>query len=105
MTEPLEALTFRNQLEALCLNFVADFKRRDARACAEGYTEDAVLLFPRSPPIRGRVEIAAAFQASMDAGVEVNGLTILQADADSRVGYAIETVQSNRGVGTALIAL
>jgi len=100
-----DTLAFRNQLDALCLNFVADFKRRDARACAEGYTEDAVVIFPGSSPIRGRVEIAAAFQASMDAGVEISGVTVVQAEADGRVGYAIETVHGNRGKGTALIAL
>jgi hypothetical protein len=41
----------------------------------------------------------------MDAGVEITDLTIVQSEADGRVGYAIETIHSNRGQGIALIAL
>jgi ketosteroid isomerase-like protein len=65
-----EAATFRNQLDALSIKFVADFGRRDPPACSEAYTDDAVLMLPGAAPVRGRTEIAAAFQAGMDAGRE-----------------------------------
>ena len=55
-------------IQQLCASVLAAYKRRDARACSEAYAEDAVLLVHGSPPIRGRSEIAAAFQAGMDAG-------------------------------------
>jgi hypothetical protein len=70
-----EAGTFRNQLDGLSARFVADFKRRDALACAEAYTEDALILLSKVAPIRGKKEIAAAFAAAMEAGQEIFGLT------------------------------
>lgn len=105
MADGPETLTFRNQLEAMSVAFVAAYKRRDARACSAAYAEDAVLLVHGSPPIRGRSEIAAAFQTGMDAGVEITGLTTLQAEADGRIGYALQTVHSNRADGTVLLTL
>jgi len=105
MNDVPHALIFRNEVDAISARFLGAFRRGDARACSELYTEDAVLLFHRSPPIRGRVEIAAAFQVSIDAGTVINGLTTLHAEADSRIGYAIQSVHTNRGEGAVLVAM
>ena len=98
-----EALTFRNQLDGLLSKFVADYKRQDARACAEAYAEDAVLLLPKTPPIRGRVDIAAALQAGMDAGLEIEDLSVVQCDAHGRIGYALQSVRSTQIWGAVLL--
>jgi ketosteroid isomerase-like protein len=100
-----EAATFRNQLDALSIKFVADFDRRNPQACSEAYTEDAVLLLPGAAPVRGRTEIAAAFQAAMDAGREILALTTTQAESDGDIGYAVQTVHGNQGDGTVMLAL
>jgi len=101
----IEAATFRNQLDALSIKFVADFARREPQACSEAYTEDAVLMLPGAAPVRGRTEIAAAFQAGMDAGREIHGLTTTRAENDGSIGYAVQTVHGNQGDGTVMLAL
>jgi hypothetical protein len=68
MADISEAATFRNQLDALSIKFVADFNRGDAKACAEAYSPDALLMLPNAAPIPGRPQIAAGFQAAFDAG-------------------------------------
>jgi cold shock protein len=90
----LEAATFRNQLDALSIKFVADFRRREAKACAEAYTEDAV-----------RIEIAAGFQAAFDAGRVVERLTTTRAESDGNIGYAVQTVHGKGEDGTIMLAL
>jgi uncharacterized protein (TIGR02246 family) len=50
--------------------FVAAFLRGDARAVAELYTEDAQVIAPGAPIASGRSAIAAAWQATIDTGVE-----------------------------------
>jgi ketosteroid isomerase-like protein len=74
-------------------------------ACAEAYTEDALILVSKVAPIRGKKEIAAAFAAAMEAGQEIFGLTTMTSEADEGIGYAIQTVHSNRGDGTVMLAL
>ena len=100
-----EAMSFRNQLDALSLKFVDDYKRRDPTACAEAYTEDASLLISDTSLIRGRIEIAAAIQAAMDTGQDVLELITVESDADGRFGYAIQTVRGSNGDETVLLAL
>jgi ketosteroid isomerase-like protein len=100
-----EAATFRNQLGALSIKFAADFGGRDPQACSESYTEDAVLMLPGASPVRGRTEIAAAFQAGMDGGREIRALTTTRAESGGRIGYAVQTVRGNQGDGTVMLAL
>lgn len=100
-----EALTFRNELDALLARFVGNYKRRDAQACAEAYADDAVLLLPNAPPVRGKTEIAAALQAGMDGGLEIDGLTVERSEADGRIGYALHSVQSGQVSGTVSLVL
>jgi len=44
MDETLDTLTFRNVLDTLGARFIAAYKRGDTKGCAEGYTEDAMIL-------------------------------------------------------------
>ena len=105
MADISEAATFRNQLDALSIKFVAEFKRHDAKACAEAYTDDALLMLPGAAPIRGRIEIAAGFQAAFDAGRVVERLTTTRAESDGNIGYAVQTVHGKGEDGTVMLAL
>jgi hypothetical protein len=100
-----EALTFRNQLDALSVKFVADYRLGDALACTDAYTKDGLLLLPNLAPIRGRTEIAAALTASIDGGLEVSGITTMESGADEKYGYAIQTVHTSRGNQIVMLAL
>jgi len=105
MTDPLEALTFRNELDTIGARFIASFKRGDAMGCAEGYTEDAIVLMPGVAPIRGRIEIAAAIQSAMDAGLQISNFTTTHAEADGRIGYATQVQHTSNGDGNVMLAM
>ncbi|MBL8893232.1 MAG: hypothetical protein JNJ53_01445 [Rhizobiales bacterium] len=105
MTEPPEALTFRNELDTIGARFIACYKRGDAMGCAEGYTVDAIILMPGTPPIRGRTEIAASIQAAMDSGLQIESFTTTHAEADGSVGYATQIQHGSNGDGHVMLAM
>jgi ketosteroid isomerase-like protein len=49
--------------------FVEAVGRRDARAIAELYADDARLVAPGGGPVRGRGEVAAFWRAGVDSGI------------------------------------
>jgi len=101
----LETLAFRNQLDALSVKVVADYRLGDALACTDAYTKDGLLLLPNVAPIRGRTEIAAALTTGMEGGLEVSGITTTECGADEKYGYAIQTVHTSRGDQIVMLAL
>jgi ketosteroid isomerase-like protein len=80
-------------------------KRRDAIGAAAGFTEDGIYLEAGSEPVRGRAAIAATFAALWKSGVEDTGTTILKAEADGNLGYAVASVETNKGSSMCLRVL
>jgi uncharacterized protein (TIGR02246 family) len=50
---------------------IAAFNRGDVAACAGFYAEDATLLLPDRPPVKGRKAIEEALKAYAASGVEL----------------------------------
>jgi|SoiMetStandDraft_2_1073263.scaffolds.fasta_scaffold215759_3 uncharacterized protein (TIGR02246 family) len=90
------AATFQAQVDALAEKYVNGYNNRDAVACSEVYSEDAIVLLPGGI-IRGREAIAADFQTLFKSGLRVTGLTTTHCHSDGKVGYAIQIEHSNRG--------
>ena len=103
MNNKPDATAFRKQVDEQSAQWVTAFNNRDSKACAALYTEDVVALYPRMAPVRGRAELAAAYQAPMDSGVTFKGITTEACECDGRIGYAIQTAHSNRGDMPALL--
>lgn len=64
-----QTTTPQDATQAVNLQFVAALARKDAQAIAATYTEDAELLPPGSPELRGRDAIRAYWQGAIDMGV------------------------------------
>jgi uncharacterized protein (TIGR02246 family) len=79
----------RDAVEAGNRAFIAAFLRGDARAVSELYTQDAQVIAPGAPVARGRPAIAAAWQATIDAGVD--DLRLTTDEVDSSGDLASET--------------
>jgi uncharacterized protein (TIGR02246 family) len=79
----------RDAVEAGNRAFVAAMLRGDARALAGSYTEDGQVIAPGAPVARGRAEIAAAWQKTIDAGVA--DLRLETAAVESAGDLACET--------------
>ena len=98
-------MTFRDDLEALSLQFVTDYQRSDARACASAYTNDAVIYLNGETSVRGGAAIVAHFDQAMKDSFKVGRLTTVNAESNQDFGYAIQTFQSNAGMETVMLAL
>ena len=68
MTQTAGAFDFRSAIEKVIAAFEKAANAKDAAAIANMYTEDATLLAPGSPPIKGRKNIQQFWQGFLNAG-------------------------------------
>ena len=104
-TKFVDTGTFRNQLEALTEQFIDDFRRGDAGACARAYAEDAIRIEPQMPPSTGRSAIASAIALGMANGIAIVRFETIKAAADGATGYALMKVVTNLGDAFVMVGL
>ena len=85
---PARSDEVRHAVEAGNRSFVAAFLRGDAKAIANLYTEDALVMAPGSAATSGRQAIAAFWQGSIDSGT--TGLTLETTETESAGDLAYE---------------
>ena len=78
----------RAAIDALNAKMVADFAAGDAKALAQAYTEDALMLPPDATRIVGQSAIEALWKSWIDAGIK--NLTLKSTDVDSSGDLAYE---------------
>ncbi|MFN8487259.1 MAG: DUF4440 domain-containing protein [Caldilineaceae bacterium] len=61
--------TTRTDIDNNNAAFMAAFKRGDSAGMAAVYTEDATILPPNLPPMRGKPAIQAFWQGALDMGI------------------------------------
>lgn len=98
-------MTFRDEVGALDKRYLDGCKRRDAGAATGGYAEDAVYLASGSEPAHGRAATEAGLAALWKAGVVDERITVLRAETEGNLGYAIEEIETSVGKGFALLVL
>ncbi len=96
-------MAFRDEVEALLARYLAASARRDAAGAAAVFTEDAVYLAAGSAPMRGRAAIAADFAAMFESGVADTSATIVSAEGEGDLGYAIQSVATGAGTAFSLL--
>lgn len=65
--KPRQAETFHTEVSRLNHESIAAFNRGDVSGCASLYAEDATMLLPDQPPIKGRTAIRE-FLEGLSAG-------------------------------------
>lgn len=83
---PPETASAASLIDHVRSRFVDSLARGDVREACGVYTADAQLLPPSAPPVDGRPDIAAFWQAGIDAGIR---------------GVELEAVNLRRGEGLA----
>jgi uncharacterized protein (TIGR02246 family) len=76
----------RQAIETAVHRYVAASNQGDARALADLYAEDAMLLPPDHEPVRGREAIGAYWSQGTDEGLEV---TTLAVEVNGDLGYLV----------------
>lgn len=70
-------------------DFAKALTAHDAVAAAKLYAEDASLLPPNEPIVKGRVSIQKYWQAGIDAGIVGASVQTIDAKSDGDLGYEI----------------
>ena len=76
----------RQAIETAVHRYVAASNQGDARALADLYADDAMLLPPDHEPVRGREAIGAYWSQGTDQGLEVTTLAI---EVNGDLGYLV----------------
>lgn len=97
-------MAFEDEVAALEARFLEAYRRGDAAACAEVYTEDAVYLVPGMDPVRGRSAIEAATAREIASGLQLTRLVAFHTEASGDLGYALENFSGSAGDGTVMLA-
>jgi len=99
-----EAESIRQEIEERNREFVAAFNRGDAAGVAANYTEDALVLPPGAPMVRGRQAIEQFWQSIMGMGVCEVDLRTQEVEASGDLAYEIGAatlkIQSESGPPT-----
>ncbi|WP_166965547.1 YybH family protein [Yeosuana marina] len=72
-------------------DFAKALVAKDATAAANLYTEDASLLPPNEPIVKGRENIKNYWQGAIDAGLISASVKTIDASSDGDLGYEIGT--------------
>src|SRR5690348_10688397 len=93
----------QQELDAVNRAFSLAFARQDAAAAAAVYTDDATILPPGQPRVRGKDGIRAFWQGLMDGGVQrvalqTDDLLVAQAgDLAREIGTATLSIDTASG--------
>jgi len=74
-------------------DFAKALVAKDATAAANLYDEDASLLPPNEPIVKGRANIQKYWQAGIDAGIVDASVHTIDAKSDGDLGYEIGTYE------------
>ena len=80
---------FKPAIEKAIAAFEKAFNAKDAAAIANLYSEDASLLPPGSPPIKGRANIGAFWQSFINAGGSDGKLHTVDVGISGDMAYEI----------------
>jgi ketosteroid isomerase-like protein len=86
LTSGAFAQTAESDLKALLQKYAETYTRGDSTALGFLYSEDALLLPPNRPMLKGRAAIAAFWKQNMGGKLS---LTPLLVRAEGNVGYAV----------------
>jgi uncharacterized protein (TIGR02246 family) len=93
MSQP--AFDFRSAIERVIAQFEKAVNAKDAATIANMYTDDAALMPPGSPPIKGRNNIQQFWQSFMDAGAGDAKLRVTEVNSFGDTAYEIGSFEAN----------
>ncbi len=95
MSQAAGAFDFRGAIEKAISVFQKAANAKDAAGIAGLYAEDATLLAPGAPPIKGRKNIQGFWQAFLDAGASNPTLQIVDVGTSGDLAYEIGAFEAN----------
>ena len=97
-------MTMRDRFDRLVAAYMGGTEAGDAEAIGRLYTEDALLLTPEHPPIRGRKAIQENYKESLGDGFKMT-INIQDFQYMGDTAYAAGTYEYEEGTGSWLEVL
>jgi ketosteroid isomerase-like protein len=90
-------------IDEITNQYLDAFRRKDAAACAECYTVNAIYMACGSAPIRGRSEIQSLHESIIGSGFEILGMETTDIEMSENLAYAIQRLTSSEGDSVAML--
>ena len=87
-SQPVDQAAIKSEIEKVNQEFANAVSARNTDALTQLYTEDARLMFPHMPAVRGRENIKGFFKQSFDAGI--TGIKLTTEEVNATNEFAIE---------------
>ena len=107
MSKPASDFSFKSAIEVMISTFEQAANSKDAATIASMYEQDASLLPPGSPLVKGRTNIQAFWQGFLNAGASGAKLRVVEVHSSGDMAYEIGAFEANLPVpkgGTARAA-
>jgi len=95
MSQTAPGFDFRAAIEKVIVAFEHATAAKDAATIANMYAEDATLMPPGAPPIKGRAAIQAFWQGFLNAGASDVKLRIVDVGSSGDLAYEIGAFEAN----------
>jgi uncharacterized protein (TIGR02246 family) len=86
---------FRAAIENAIAAFEKAANAKDAASLASFYADDATILPPGSPAVKGRANIQAFWQAFLNAGASDPKLRVVEVGSSGDLAYEVGTFEAN----------
>lgn len=96
-------MSTREMIDEITNQYLDAFRRKDAAACAECYTVNAIYMACGSAPIRGRSEIQSLHESIIGSGFEILGMETTDIEMSENLAYAIQRLTSSEGDSVAML--
>ncbi len=96
---PRQLETFEHALATLRSEIFDAFNRGDVKACTRFYTNNATVLLPDRPPIKGREAIEAILEGYAAAGTKLASVNPVEVGSSGDLGYFAGTYQLDTPAG------
>jgi len=97
-------MTMRDQFDLLIEAYTGATAAGDSEAISLLYTEDAMLLTPKTPPISGRQAIRENYEKELGSGYELT-IKVIDFKDLGDIAYAVSAWESEGEAGNALDVL
>jgi uncharacterized protein (TIGR02246 family) len=98
-------MTSREEIEAHTNGYLNAFKDKDAQACADFYSDDAIYIACSSQPIRGRSAIQSLHESVIEEGFQILNIETTDVEISGDLAYIIQNLKGNQGDSVAMLAL
>lgn len=93
----------REKIDALTNCYLDAFRRKDAAACANCYTENAIYMACGSASLHGRSEIQSLHESIIGSGFEILGMETTDIEMSGGLAYAVQRLTSSEGNSLAML--